>query len=284
MRVAITGASGFVGKHLTEMFKERGDEVLSIGRAELKLSSKDIANILAGSEVVINLAGSPIVGRWSEKYKKILRSSRIDTTHKLVEAISQMETKPKHLISTSAVGIYNNRETHGEESTNYSDGFLSTLCRDWEGEAKEVEKFGVNLAIFRFGIVLGRDGGALQKMLLPFKLGVGGKIGSGKQGVSFIHIEDLKSAYTFVIERGLSGVFNLGSPQPTTNLEMTKALGKALHRPTISPLPEFVVKLIFSEGARVLIDGEKMVPNRLVSEGFQFKFPDISSALENIVK
>jgi uncharacterized protein (TIGR01777 family) len=275
-KIAITGASGFVGKAVSKHFVEMGDEIVSIGRDDFTLEK--LVEKLEGVEVIINLAGSPIVKKWSEKYKKELIESRVNTTKILVEAISKLEEKPTHLISTSAVGIYNNIDTHTEESINFGNSFLSNLCINWESEAKKAEELGVMVTIFRFGVVLG-NGGALKKMLPPFKMGVGGKIGSGKQAVSFIHIEDLLRAYFFVIEHELSGVFNLATPQPTTNLEMTQILGKVLRRPTLFPVPEFVVKKIFGDGARVLIDGEKMVPERLLEEGFEFKFNYIEEAI-----
>jgi uncharacterized protein (TIGR01777 family) len=280
MIIAVAGATGFVGKNLIKRLRENGDEVISIGRDEYK--EEKLLQLLKNVDVVINLAGSSIVKRWSEKYKKILRSSRIETTKALIDAIEKLEKKPELLISTSAVGIYSNVGEHTEDSTDFADTFLSQLCQDWENEAKRGEEIGMKVAIFRFGVVFG-NGGALKKMLLPFKLGLGGRIGSGKQSVSYIQINDLVDFYIHVIQNRIDGVFNLGTPNPTTNLLMTKTIGKILHRPTIFPLPSFIVKLIFGEGAKVLIDGEKMLPKRVLETGFKFKFPDIESTIRKSI-
>ncbi|XPS41143.1 TIGR01777 family oxidoreductase [Aliarcobacter butzleri] len=229
----------------------------------------------------MNLAGANIINRWSESYKKLLYSSRIDTTSKIVNAISSISNKPKLLISTSAVGIYDNKSIY-DENGSFSNDFLSNLCQDWEKEALKAKNEATKVAIFRFGIILGKDGGALQKMITPFKFGLGGTIGSGKQSFSFIHINDLLNAYKFVIENDYDGVFNLTAPTPTTNKGLTLALGKTLKRPTILPVPEFVLKLIFSEGARVLTDGQSAIPKKLLDLGFEFKFKTIEETIENL--
>lgn len=234
---------------------------------------------MANSNIVINLAGANIISRWTPEYKQLLYSSRIDTTSKIVEAINNSETKPELLISTSAVGIYDNKDTYDEKG-NFSNDFLSTLCQRWEEEAK---KANTKVSIFRFGIVLGKKGGAFAKMLTPFKLGLGGVIGSGNQAFSFIHIDDLLNAYKFVIDNNLADTFNLTAPKPTTNLGLTRALGKAVKRPTFFPVPEFVLKLIFSEGAKVLTDGQDVVPKKLLSLGFKFKYNDIQETVNSLV-
>jgi uncharacterized protein (TIGR01777 family) len=279
MKIAISGANGFVGKHLQELFSDA--EIISITREKLSLPDSEFRDFLEGSDAVFNLAGAPIIKRWSEDYKKTLYSSRIETTKKITSAINSMEVKPKLLISTSAVGIYANSQVCSEDEFKYADDFLSKLCQDWESEALKAQ---TRVAIFRFGIVLGRDGGALKQMLTPFKLGLGGNIGSGEQGFSFIHIDDLVNAYKFILEsESLEGVFNLGADEPTTNAGLTKALSKALHRPAFLPVPEFVLNMIFGEGARVLTDGQQMVPKRLLEAGFEFKYKNIAEVIEACV-
>lgn len=277
--IAITGSSGFVGQNLIKFFKNKNYEVISIKRDYLKDENK-LLDIISKSDIIINLAGANIINRWTASYKKLLYSSRIDTTKALVKAINNSHTKPKLLISTSAVGIYDNKNTYDETANTHND-FLANLCKDWENEAK---KSAISVSIFRFGIVLGKNGGALDKMLLPFKLGVGGVIGSGNQAFSFIHIDDLINAYDYVIENQLDGTFNLTAPTPTTNKGLTKALGKYLHRPTIFPVPEFMLKIIFSEGAKVLTDGQSAIPKNLMDNGFKFKFENIEQAIEDLVK
>lgn len=281
-KIIITGASGFVGSSLTKNFTTNGYEVIAIQRNELKDIQK-LSVLLNNSYAVINLAGANIINRWSEDYKKLLYSSRIDTTKALVEAMSKCDVKPQNLISTSAVGIYKNDAKYNEKDTNLADDFLGKLCQDWEKEAFKAKKLGISVSIFRFGIVMG-NGGALAKMITPFKLGLGGTIGDGTQAFSFIHITDLINSYNFVLNNEkIDGIFNITAPEPTTNHGLTKALGKSLHRPTILPIPQFVLNLILSEGAKVLTDGQTALPTHLMESGFKFEFKTIEEVIEDLV-
>ena len=279
--IAITGANGFVGTNLTKYFSKLDYKVIAISR-EILNNQEKLKETLSQSDVVINLAGANIINRWSEEYKKLLYSSRIDTTSKIVNAINNIEDKPKLLISTSAVGIYDNKSTHDENGT-FSNDFLSNLCQSWENEALKANNETTKVAIFRFGIVLGKDGGAFAKMITPFKLGLGGIIGSGNQAFSYVHIIDLLRAYEFVIKNEFSGIFNITAPKPTTNLLFTRTLGKLLKKPTIFPVPEFILKLIFSEGAKVLTDGQDVVPKKLLSLGFKFEYNNIEETLQALI-
>ena len=268
--IAITGANGFVGKHLQNTFSHvvvlhRDDGVVA-----LLDKLKDV-------DVVINLVGAPIVKRWSERYKRVLHESRVETTCKLVEAVNQSEVK--YFISTSAVGIYPNNKACDEYSVEYADDFLANLCKDWENEASKCIK---PTAILRFGVVLGKDGGALQKMLLPFKLGFGGMIGDGKMMTSWIHISDLMKMYRFLMEHKVEGVCNSVAPHPVTNSTFTKALGKALSRPTFMPLPIFVLKVMYGEASCVLTDSKEVYPKKIETLGFVFEYDTIDSALTDI--
>lgn len=280
-KIVITGASGFVGTNLTKMFQNDGYNVIAVNRKDLQNIEK-LTSLIDGVKAIINLAGANIIGRWSDEYKKLLYSSRLDTTTALIKAIEKSQKKPEIFISTSAVGIYANKQTYNEENIEYADDFLGKLCKDWEKKAFEAQNFGVRTVVFRFGIVMG-EGGALAKMLLPFKFGVGGTIGDGSQAFSFIHIKDLVKAYKFVLENELSGTYNLTAPVSTTNKGLTKALGASLHRPTIFPVPEFVLRLIFGEGAKVLTDGQSVVPKRLIDAGFEFEFQTIEETIEDLV-
>jgi len=278
MKIAISGASGFVGSALRAKFA--GHEIVPLGVRDFGKSTNEFAALIDGCDIVINLAGAPIIARWSDEYKKVLRSSRIDTTVKIVEAIERAAVKPKLLISTSAVGIYTNKTTNSEDDNEISNDFLGTLCQEWEAQATRAGEFGVRVAVFRFGIILGAGGGALAKMLLPFRLGLGGVIGSGKQAFSWIHLDDLVRAFEFAIENdSVSGAYNLTAPQPTTNEGLTKALAHALHRPAFLPVPEFALRLIYSEGAKVLTDGQTAIPKRLLESGFKFSFCNIEEAI-----
>lgn len=281
-RVVITGASGFVGQKLTSMFRSQNFEVIAIKKSDLK-DSKKLTSIVNEADLVINLAGANIINRWSASYKKLLYSSRIDTTKAIVEAMKNSLIKPKLFISTSAIGIYKNDIVYDETTQDLSEDFLGNLCKDWEAEALKAKESNIRTAIFRFGIVMG-DGGAIAKMLMPFKLGIGGTIGDGSQAFSFVHIDDLLNVYNFLLENEkLDGVFNLTAPIPTTNYGLTKALGKSLNRPTILAIPQFVLNLILSEGAKILTDGQSVVPNHLLKSGFKFKFENIEDTIENIV-
>ena len=280
--IAICGSTGFVGTSLGKYFSNLNYKIISISR-EILNNQEKLEKTICSSDIVINLAGANIINRWSESYKKLLYLSRIETTAKIVDAINKIEKKPKLLISTSAVGIYDNKLVY-DENGSYSNDFLSALCQDWEDEAFKAKSEFTKVSIFRFGIVMGRDGGALQKMITPFKLGLGGVIGSGNQAFSFIHIDDLLNAYKFVIENEYEEIFNLTTPVPTTNRGLTKALGKTLKKPTIFPVPEFILNLIFSEGAKVLTDGQSVVPKKLLDLGFEFKFNTIEETIEDLCK
>ncbi len=271
MKVAFTGVSGFVGSHLTEAF---GDFVV-IGRND---SEDTIVNKLDGVEVVINLAGAPIIKRWSEEYKKLLLSSRIETTKTVVNAINRSNVK--HFISTSAIGAYPDGMACDESFVGYATDFLATLTQKWEEEAHKCNK---PTTIIRFGVIFGKDGGALAQMLPPFKLGLGGIIGDGKMMTSWIDVDDLVRIYSFVIEKKLVGTFNATAPLPVTNYEFTKTLGKVLGRPTIFPLPEFVLKLLFGEGSTVLTGSKEVYPKALLEAGFEFQYPSVESSLRHIL-
>lgn len=280
--IAICGSTGYVGSSLNNFFSKLNYKIVSISRNILNDQEK-LEEIIESSDIVINLAGANIINRWSESYKKLLYTSRIDTTSKIVNTINKVEKKPKLFISTSAVGIYDNKATY-DENGSFSNDFLSKLCQDWEKEALKAKCESTKVSIFRFAIVMGKNGGALQKMITPFKMGVGGVIGSGTQAFSFIHIDDLLNAYKFVIENEYEEIFNLSAPVPTTNKGLTKALGNTLRRPTIFPVPEFILNLIFSEGAKVLTDGQSVVPKKLLDLGFEFKYKTIEDTIENLCK
>lgn len=271
MKVAFSGASGFVASHLQERF---GDFV-SIGRSD---THEQIIEKLKGVDAVFNLAGAPIMKRWSEEYKKVLISSRVETTQKLVNAINESEVK--HFISTSAIGAYPDGGSYDESFAGYGDDFLGTLAQKWEEKAKKCNK---PTTIVRFGVILGSDGGALAQMLTPFKLGLGGNIGDGKMMMSWIDIDDLVSMYAHILENNLTGTFNATAPHPVSNAVFTKALGGVLHRPTFLPLPEFVLHLIFGEGATVLTGSKEVYPRAIEASGFEFQYKTIEDSLEHLL-
>jgi hypothetical protein len=283
MIIAISGAGGFIGKQLGKYFQSKGNEVKSIPRANIDTQAEDIANLLQGVDVVINLAGAPIVARWTKAYKKILMDSRIITTSKIVEAIGLLDKKPELLISASAVGIYSQEVEQTESNYSKADDYLGEICSAWEAEARKAIPL-TRLAIARFGIVLGKDGGALVRMLPLFSLGLGGKIASGKQGFSWIHIYDVCQAVDFIIQnKKLSGEFSFTAPEVVDNKQFTKILAKALRKPALFTVPAIALKLVFGEGAIAVTGGQFAPPKHLLNEGFQYKFPELDKALEEII-
>ena len=284
MIITITGAGGFIGKQLTTFFQSRGNEVRRLPRINSETTTDDVAKHLIGADVVINLAGSPIVARWSEAYKRSLFDSRIITTRKIVEAIRLLDAKPKLFISASAIGIYSPLRDQTESNFQIADDFLGQICSAWELEAKKAEPF-TRLAIIRLGIVLGKGGGALERMLPIFKLGLGGKIASGKQGFSWIHISDLVKAVEFIIENEkVKGEFNFTAPEVVDNAQFTKVLAKALKRPAFFTVPAFALKILFGEGAIAVTGGQFAPPRHLLDEGFLFSYPDLEGALRDITE
>ncbi len=278
--IAISGATGFIGVPLTRALQGAGWRVVPLDRRALSGSAGALAGQLRGVRGVINLAGAPIIGRWTPAYKKTLRDSRIGVTRQLVEAMAVMPERPEFFISTSAVGYYAEGRRHTEEDHVQAGGFLGRLTREWEQEAWGARDLCIRTIIFRLGVVLGPDGGALKEMLPPFRLGLGGKIGSGRQAFSWIHRDDLLRSYLAALANpSWEGVYNLTAPQPTTNAGLTRALGAALNRLTWLSVPEFALKLRFGEGASVLTHGQEVVPQRLLDAGFQFTYTTIDQAV-----
>lgn len=283
MKIAMSGATGFIGSNLTKAFNEKGWSIEPLLVEDFK-TTDGLAQKMYNSDVVVNLAGAPIVGKWTEEYKKILYTSRIDTTNKIVSVINAQTPKPKLFISTSAVGIYDGAGIYDEDNAVYADDFLGRLAVEWERAALKANDASIRTIIFRFGIVLGNNGGMLAKMLPIFKLGLGGTVGDGSQGFSWVHITDLQRAFIEVIMNDkYRGVYNLTSPNPTTNKGLTKALGKALKVPAIFRVPIIALKLKFGEGAVALAGGQKVLPKRLLEAGFKFKFETIEEALKNLL-
>ena len=283
MIIAISGSGGFIGKQLTSFFESKSNEVRRIPRISAGTPTSEVAEFIIGADVIINLAGSPIIGRWNEAYKKSLFDSRIITTRKIVEAINLLDQKPKLLISASAIGIYSQEGEQTESNFQIADDYLGQICSAWEAEAKKAIPF-TRVAIIRLGIVLGKGGGALTRMLPIFKLGLGGKIASGKQGFSWIHITDLIKAVQFIIENEqLKGEFNFTAPEVVDNLKFTKVLAKVLHRPALFAVPTIALKILFGEGSIAVTGGQSAQPKHLLDEGFRFNFPDLEGALRNIV-
>jgi hypothetical protein len=284
MKIAMTGATGFVGQHLGRALEERGHPVIAVGRQDFREGATHLASLMEGCEAVIHLAGAPISRRWTAAYKRELVSSRVGTTRLLVEAMNLLDQPPRTLISTSGIGAFDTRGRYTELDEPNATDFLGRLSRDWEAAAREAEGPGLRVVIFRFAVVLGHDGGMMKQILPPFRLGLGGPIGNGRQIFSWIHIDDLVAAELHALEHEeMSGVYHLSAPNPVTNKEFTRTLGRALNRPTVLPVPSPMLKLAFGEGADVMTSGQHVTSTRLPESGFEFRYPDLPRALEAIV-
>lgn len=297
MKVLVTGSTGLVGTAVGNELAREGHTVCRLIRPVSTVAggakegfdvawnpaTGQLGGAGVGADAVVNLAGASIAGgRWTKARKQLLRTSRIDTTRALVGALAKMNARPRVLVSASAIGIYGDRgdERLTEESEPGTD-FLAGLAQDWEAEALKAEALGIRVVLTRFGIVLARHGGALAKMLLPFKLGVGGSLGSGKQWMSWITLEDVVGAVRFAIENGsVRGSVNVVAPQPVQNAEFTQALAKALRRPGLFPAPAFVLRLALGEMAdALLLSSQRVSTQKLQGLGYQFRFPELPSAL-----
>lgn len=303
MEIFITGGTGFVGSHLTRRLLDAGHRVTVMTRkirpgrtlpagavyceGDPKLPGKWQEN-LAEHDMVINLAGESIIGRWTETKKAELRSSRINTTHHLVDGIAMAAAKGRQiaLLSTSAVGYYGDRgnESLTEESSS-GDDFLGQLAHDWEQEAIRAEEHGARVVRCRFGIVLGSTGGVLAKMLPAFKLGLGSRLGSGRQWFSWIHQDELASIFAYLADKpDLNGAFNCVAPETVTNKEFTHQLAQALDRRAFPiGIPGLALKLVLGEMSTVLLGGQRATPRNLLQAGYVFRFPTLSSALDDLI-
>ncbi len=281
----MSGSTGFVGTYLSRKLAKAGHTIAPIGRKDLRDDVGSLPAILQDAEVVLNLAGAPIIKKWTRSYKEELYGSRVDTTRKIVGALKTLRDKPRAFISASAIGIYETTGTHTEERNTLAGNFLGNLVKDWEQAALDARDLNIRTVIFRFGVVLGKDGGALQTMLTPFKVGLGGIIGDGTQAFSWVHIDDLARAFEEAIKNeSFQGIYNLTAPNPVSNKEMTRVLSKLLGRPALLRVPSLVLKLQFGEGAQVLTKGQRVLPERLLQSGFAFRFQDIESALRDCLE
>lgn len=295
MKVLITGGTGFIGQRLIEKRLAAGDEIYCLTRDPKKVHMLFPSEVSALSELpkpdeivvdaVINLAGEPILDeRWSDKRKQQLKDSRIKFTHDLVAWIGQQTNKPKTLISGSAIGFYGSQaEGILDEESPSQPGFTYDLCSEWEKAAFQAKEFNLRVCTIRTGIVLG-EGGALTKMIPPFKLGLGGPIGKGSQWMSWIHIDDeIDIIEMLLTHEHLDGSFNLTSPKAVTNRQFSSTLGAILKRPAFIPMPGFVMKLLLGEGAELLLEGQNVYPKKLLDMGYEFKFAELEPALRAVV-
>jgi len=296
MKIAVSGSTGLIGSALTRALTQRGDEIVPLVRRAVRPGERAVAwdpdagtidrAGLEGMDAVVHLAGENVFGRWSAAKKQRIRDSRVKGTQLISETLATLQRRPATLLASSAIGHYGDRgdESLTEDSTP-GDDFLAKVSRDWEAATQVATRAGIRVVNMRTGVVLTATGGALGMMLPPFRIGLGGWVGSGKQYVSWIALDDIINAMLHLLDRrDISGPVNLTAPTPVTNRELAKALGKVLGRPVLVPVPGFALGLAFgSEGAELLLGGQRVLPARLVSSGFHFGFTDVEPALRHLL-
>jgi uncharacterized protein (TIGR01777 family) len=287
MRITITGASGLIGSRLVEKLEQRGDEVTKLSRKTNWNPTQEPApaELLEGRDAIVHLAGENVAQRWTDESRKAIKDSRELGTRNLVEGIKHTNLKPKALISSSAVGYYG---PHGDEEldedTPPGNDFLAEVCVVWEREAEQAEQLGLRVVRVRTGVVLDAGGGALSKMLLPFKLGGGGPVAGGRQYMPWIHVDDVVGIYlTAIDDPTWSGAVNATAPEPVTNKTFSKALGRALHRPAVAPIPGAAIRLLYGDMAEIVTKGQRVVPRRTLELGYRFQQPGLDEALRTAV-
>ena len=296
MDVLVTGASGFIGQKVVNELLARGDSVNYLARQRSKQldqraafhnwDGKSLAPLdsLPRLDAIIHLMGEPVAQRWTPQVKDRIRRSRVQSTHQLVSSIAGLRHKPKVLVSASAVGYYGNRGNEVlAESSMPGTGFLADVCINWEYEAMRARESGLRIAIVRIATVLGSDGGALPQMLTPFKWGVGGRFGSGRQWMSWIHVDDLVRLLLFAVDTEVSGALNGAAPEPVTNAEFTRILARTVHRPALIPIPRLALSMALGEMSDFLFDSLRVVPTAVLGNGFAFKHPVLAPALAELV-
>lgn len=305
MKIAISGATGFVGSRLVKRLHTEGHRILVLTRnttfAQKVFPSQAFPNLeiisytpsvsgswqdsIAGCDGVVNLAGEPIAeGRWTPERKQEILNTRKLGTQKIVEAIAKANPQPTVLVNTSAIGYYGTSETASfDEDSASGNDFLAQVCQEWEAEASKVKNASVRLVILRFGIVLG-NGGALGKMITPFKLFAGGPIGSGQQWFSWIHLDDIVSLIIQALTKPtMEGVYNATAPQPVRMNDLSTTMGNVMNRPSWLPVPGFAIEAILGDGAKVVLEGQQVLPKRTLESGFEFQYPNLPSALKQIL-
>jgi uncharacterized protein len=298
--VTLTGATGLIGGRLVRALQARGDEVTVLSRAPARAAralgataqewdparGAAPAGALAGRDAVVHLAGAPVDQRWTDSARKSILESRAAGTRHLVDGLRAADPRPGALVSSSAVGFYGARgDEVVDESTGAGDDFLAEVCAVWEREAARAEELGMRVVRVRTGVVLDRSGGALARMLTPFRLGVGGPVAGGRQYIPWIHADDLVGIYLAAIDGpGWSGPVNATAPEPVTNREFSRALGRALHRPALAPIPGAALRLLYGDMAAVVTTGQRAVPRRPLELGYAYRHPGLDEALRDALR
>jgi uncharacterized protein (TIGR01777 family) len=285
MRVAVTGATGTIGSEVVRQLRERGDEAVAVSRDPASAGIEAVGwdgLDLSGFDGVINLAGSPIDQRWTDEGKTRIRESRLDSTQRVVDALRTADPRPRVLVSQSAEGYYPRSNALVAEDSPPGSGFLSEVVQEWEAEARKAEVLGVRVVTARTGVVLSRAGGALPKMLTPFKLGVGGPVAGGSQPFPWIHVRDSAGALIFLLDNeAATGAVNVVAPDKQTNKTFTKTLGKVIKRPTVFPVPSFAIKMLYGEMGSTVTEGSNPDPGKLEQLGYRYEHPRLEDALRS---
>lgn len=284
MKIKITGISGYLGQLISSELTRNGHAVTEIERKLLYGAVEDLKTEITGADIIINLAGAPILQRWTKQNKQIIYDSRIKTTQNLVQAINELaaEVQPKKFISASAVGIYQSGLSHDETSINFEPNFAGKVVRDWEYASNHLSA-SVQKVIFRIAPVLGKEAQTIKNLWLPFKLGLGATIGNGNQPFPFIHEKDVARAFCWAVEEYTGNdIFNLTAPEKITNKTFTKELARQMHRPAILFIPGFVLKMLYGNAAVLLTESPEVSAQKITHAGFKFRYPDISAALKEI--
>lgn len=298
MKITISGASGFIGRRLLKTLGNEGHTLQVLSRhagtnmpGNVKVWAWDPAKgepppeSLRETDALIHLAGEPVAQRWNEGSKHRIRESRVAGTRNLVHALAKIRQRPATLVCASAIGYYG---TRGDEilieSSAAGNGYLSEVCLAWEEEAAKAEALGIRVVRVRIGVVLDARGGALRRMLPPFRMGAGGRLGDGRQWMSWIHLEDLVGLFRFALESRIGGPLNGVAPYPVTNTDFTRSLAATLHRPALFPVPALALRLLFGEMSQVLLASQRVAPKAAEEAGYQFRFPQLTGALSDILK
>ena len=306
MRIGITGATGLIGRALASELAGRGHEVVALTRGRgapagfpagvrsarwnphANRTEADLVSTVEGLDALVHLAGEPVGKRWTATRKRAIRASRVEGTKTLVTALGAAGNRPSRLLAASAVGYYGARgDEELDEDASPGNDFLAEVCQEWEDAAAPARHLGIETASLRIGVVLSPEGGALATMLPPFRMGVGGRVGSGRQWMPWIHLSDVAAAMVHLLEApagSLASVYNLTAPNPATNADFTRALGSALRRPAVFPVPGFAMRLAFGEMAdALLLSGQRVAPRRLLAAGFEFRHPEVGPALKDLL-
>ena len=281
--IAISGSTGFLGRKVIDELGST-NRIIALTREDFGKDGGKLAKKIGEAEIIVNLAGAPIIRRWTRTNRNVIYESRIGTTGVIVDCLRKIGRKGIRFLSVSAIGIYDFVGRHTESSGAYTEGFMKKLVTDWEKAAMAAGKYCESVSILRLGVVLGENGGILKRVLPLFRMGLGARIGKGEQVLSYVHIDDVVGSMVHLLEAGRNGIFNTVSPNPVTNREFTRCLASLVNKPAVLVIPVFMLKMLLGEGASAILNGPYVIPEKLVESGYNFKFEKLEHALYDIIK